>query len=136
MKIVPKILATGLAISFAFPIKPVKPAVPLILAPVICAKVCVLVGTTIVGGVTAYIWQHRTTKRRYFADVQGNLRKMLDDPEEDMEQMNQNSMPGRRIKAKSYSEAWSICERFSNGRKVATPLKVKDKENTFICRYY
>ena len=83
MKIVPKILATGLAISFAFPIKPVKPAVPLILAPVICAKVCVLVGTTIVGGVTAYIWQHRTTKRRYIADIKGNVRKMLEDPEEE-----------------------------------------------------
>lgn len=55
---------------------------PLILVPAVCAKVCVLVGTTIVGGVTAYIWQHRTTNKKYLADVQGNIRKMLEDPED------------------------------------------------------
>ena len=73
MKILPKMLTAGLVVSFLIPTKPVKPAVPLIIAPAVCAKVCVLVGTAVVGGVTNYIWQNRNTKKKYFADEKGRL---------------------------------------------------------------
>ena len=82
MKIVPKILAVVMTVNLVSP-KPVK-AVPVVVVPLVCAKVCVLIGTAIVGGATAYIWQHRTTKKKYLADVQGNVRRMIDDPEEEL----------------------------------------------------
>ena len=80
MKIVPKILAVGLAVSLNMPRK--VEAVPIVIAPLVCAKVCVLIGTAVVGGVTSYVWHNRTAKKKYFADIKGNVRKMLDDPEE------------------------------------------------------
>ena len=79
MKIVPKIIAAGMAVSLNLP-KP-APAVPIVIAPLVCAKACVLVGTTIVGGASSYIWHHQQTKKKYFADKKGNVRKMIDDPE-------------------------------------------------------
>ena len=80
MKIVPKILAVGLAVSLNAPRK--VEAIPIVIAPLVCAKVCVLIGTAVVGGVTSYVWHHRTTKKKYLADAQGNVRKMLADPDE------------------------------------------------------
>jgi hypothetical protein len=79
MKILSEMLAVGLAVSLNMPRK--VEAVPIVIAPLVCAKVCVLLGTTIIGGVTSYVWHNRTAKKKYFADEKGNVRKMIDEPD-------------------------------------------------------
>jgi len=71
MKIISRIVAAGLAVSLNMPRK--VEAVPIVIAPLVCAKVCVLVGTAVVGGVTAYVWQHTQTKKKYLSTIKGEL---------------------------------------------------------------
>ena len=130
MKIVPKIISAGIAVSFISP-KP-APAVPIVIAPLVCAKVCVLVGTAVIGGASSYIWYNRTAKKRYFADEKGNVRKIedgeyLENPEEED--------PGSiySLRAKSREAALRECA-FILGYPPKNEVKVFSKKGKWYCK--
>ena len=121
MKIVPKILAVGLAVSLNMPRK--IEAIPIVVAPVVCAKVCVFVGTAIAGGITSYVWHNRTAKKKYFADEKGNVRKMLDDPEEETTEWDEP------IGNSSKAQAERTCESKRKKYKMRKVKVVRDFAN-------
>lgn len=130
MKIISKIVATGLAINLISP-KPAA-AVPIVVAPLVCAKVCVLVGTAIAGGVTSYVWHHRTAKKKYFADERGNIRKIEDgDYLEDPEEEELGSIYS--LKAKSWEAALRECA-FVLGYPPKNKVKVFSKKGKWYCK--
>jgi hypothetical protein len=129
MKIIPRIVAVGLAASLNAPRK--VEAVPIVIAPLICAKVCVLVGTTIVGGVTSYVWYHRQTKKKYFANIKGIVRKIEDgDYLEDPKQEDLGAI--YPLNAKSWKAALRECA-FKLGYPPKSKIKVFKKKGVWQC---
>jgi hypothetical protein len=100
-----KVLAVMLAGSFAIG-TPVRPAQsnPAGLAPALCATGagCVLVGTVVIAGGLYYVWEFQGGKK-LAADAAGNVLRMLQDPEREMERMadpqSETVIAGTRKKA-------------------------------------
>lgn len=117
--------------------RPAK-ANPAILAPAALCSTgvgCILVGTVLIAGATYYVWRYGGGKKA-IADAKGLVFKSdyLEDPEEEIERMGNNATQGRIIKARNATEAFNICRKFKEGRKVSTPLDLKNGK--FQCRYH
>ena len=122
MKIVPKIIAAGIAVSLNVPRK--VEAVPIVIAPLVCVKACVLLGTAVVGGVSSYVWHHRAERKKYFADKSGNVRKMLEDPDTFEEEQVIN-IYGKEL---TQEQAEERCQRESNMHGLEF-VRVEQKSN-------
>lgn len=92
-----RVLAMMLVTSVTLNIQ-LKPAQsnPAALAPALCATGvgCALAGTVVIGGGLYYIWEYQGGKQ-LAADAAGNVLRMLDDPEEEVEPENSLPFQGR-----------------------------------------
>ena len=114
-------MAASLAVGLISP-KP-APAVPIVVAPVVCTKVCVLLGTAVVGGIISYVWHNRTENKKYYADEKGNIRNMLVDPDEETTEWDEP------IGNSSKAEAERACELKRKKYKMRKVRVVRDFVN-------
>lgn len=82
------ILSSTLALSLALHIPLKARAIPAaVVAPAVCVGTagigCILVGSAVVGGIVYYAWQNTQTKKRIITKKNGQIVKILDDPEEE-----------------------------------------------------
>jgi hypothetical protein len=97
------------------------------------AAVIVPIGAVVVilGGIAYYTWTNTLGEEMR---VPVSSYPVLEDPEEEMERMNNNSQAGRVVRADNATQAHTACSRWADGRGVATPEDLGN--GRWRCRYY
>jgi hypothetical protein len=85
----------------------------------------------IVAGVAYYLWQE-SDGQQYNVEIPSSVR--IEDPEEEIEAMGNNTSSGRVVVATSASAAQSACERWAGYRRTGMPQALGN--NRWRCQYY
>lgn len=106
---------------------------PAALAPALCATGvgCALVGTVVIGGGLYYIWEYQGGKQ-LAADAAGNVLRMLDDPEEEVERMS--NPQSETVVAGTRKKATERCKALAQGRTLQEVRHYRG--NQWECIFY
>jgi hypothetical protein len=113
--------------------KPVRSQVQF-LAPAACATGvgCVLIGVVTAVGVGYFLWQDADDGEEHRIQLPSSTH--IEDAEEEIEAMGNNTSSGRVVVATSASAAQSACERWAGYRRTGMPQSLGN--NRWRCQYY
>lgn len=138
MKNLSKLLAATLAIAFVNPVKPTNANPAAIAIPAICAGTagvgCILIGSAVIGGIVYYAWNNNKSKKRIITKKNGQVVKILDNPDDEEERPGDSGIWDEPIYAPTKKIAETECKNLARLYGVEF-VEVKFDGATYRCYF-